>query len=273
MLDRIRRIQPSLPSAEKRVATLVLRDPGLIASGTLADVSAAAEVSEPTVVRFCRSAGTDGFREFKNRLTQYLASSNHLVHTDVGLTDTTEQVFHKVMGRTINALIGVKQRYSSAVFNEMVDALARASRIDFYGIGASGLVVADAQNKFFRLGVPCNAYSDSPTILQSAALTNSEYAVIVVSKSGESQTIINAAKTAMAQKANVIAITSPASTLASVVDTCVLVDVDEDTGLFTPMNSRIAQLAILDAAQVATAVKMGERGPQNLLKTKRALNL
>lgn len=272
MLNRIANIRNQLTSAERRVAEWVIANPNRVINRTLADIAGAVEVSEPTVVRFCRSVGASGFRDFKTRLTQYLATAEHVVHADVSADDDAEQVIAKVIGRSVQELVGVQQRLNTQVVEKVVQALVSASRIDFYGIGASGFVVMDAQNKFFRLGMPCNAYADSPTILQAASITNTDYAVVVVSKTGKSQAIIDAAITANSHGAKVIAITSPGSRLAETTDLSLLVDVDEDTGLYTPMSSRLAQLAILDALQVATALALGDRGTRSLDRTKQILN-
>ncbi len=272
MLNRIKNIRQQLTSAERRVADWVIENPNSVINRTLADIASVVDVSEPTIVRFCRSIGTSGFRDFKTRLTQHLAVTEHVVHADVSAEDDAEQIIAKVIGRSVKELIGVQQRLNASAVEKVVEALISVSRIDFYGIGASGFVVADAQNKFFRLGIPCNAYNDSPTILQAASITNPEYAVVVVSKTGSSKTVIEAAQTAVALGAKVIAITSPGSALADIAPQNLLVDINEDTGLYTPMSSRLAQLAVLDTLQVAVALRMGDRGQHSLDKTKQILS-
>lgn len=271
MLDEVQKRLHSLSAAERRVAARVLDDPSELINCTLAELAAASGVSEPTVLRFCRSLGASGFREFKTRVTQHLAVVEHVIHADVSSSDDTDAVISKVIGRSIKELIAVRQQLDTVVARNIVNALATAKRIDFYGIGASGIVVNDAQNKFFRLGIPCNAYADSPTLLQAAAITNESYAVFLVSKTGTTKPIIKAAKIALQQGAQVCAITSPGSQLSNIVDRSLLVDVNEDTGIHTPMSSRLAQLAILDSLQVATALKLGDRGRQSLGKTKHIL--
>ena len=49
-------------------------------------------------------------------------------------------------------------------------------------------------------------------------------------------------------------------------------DVDEDTHLYTPMNSRLVALAILDAIQVSLAIALGEPAETNLRASKSTLN-
>ena len=271
MLNRINRNLHSLTTAERKVANWVLQNPHQVVTGPLARIAAAIGVSEPTVVRFCRSMGSSGFSDFKMRLAQNLATSEHTVHADVAADDDATEIIAKVIGRSIRDLNGVQQRLNPNVIDAVTDALFKANRIDFYGVGASGIVVSDAQNKFFRLGIPCNAYFDSPTILQAAAITDSQYAVIAVSKTGESKAVVDACKKARLNETKVIAITSPLSSLANTADLTVLVDIDEDTGLYTPMSSRLAQLAVLDVLQVAFALRLGNTAIRKLDQAKAAL--
>ena len=73
----------SLPAAERRVADMVLERPHEVLTLSLAAVARQAQVSEPTVIRCCRSLGCSGFADFKMRMAQSLASSPHFVHADV----------------------------------------------------------------------------------------------------------------------------------------------------------------------------------------------
>ena len=271
MLTRISSIRDSLSSAEGRVADWVLSHSHRVVSMPLAKIALDVGVSEPTVVRFCRSVGTRGFSDFKVRMAQNLASQQNLVHADVRPGDDVSDILAKVMGRSIRELSNVQQRLDVERIERAASALAAAGRIDFYGIGASGCVVADAQNKFFRLGVPCSAYHDAPTILQAAAIADASYAVIAVSKTGSSRAVVEACHQARANGARVIAITSPTSALARAAEIAILVDIDEDTGVYTPMSSRLAQLAVMDVIQVAFALKLGSRGSHNLELAKLAL--
>jgi len=271
MLARIQQNLQSLSTAERRVADWVLRNPHRVVALPLARIAAATGVSEPTVVRFCRSVGSKGFSDFKVRVAQALASGDTPVHADVRPGDDANDILAKVMGFSIRELSALRRSLDAARIEEAVAALVRAQRIDFYGVGASGFVVADAQNKFFRLGVPCTAYSDAPTMQQAAAVTDDRAAVVAVSKTGASTPGIQACRRAAANGARVIAITSPLSPLATAAHTAILLDVREDTGVYTPMSSRLAQLAVLDVIQVALALALGARGIDMLQRSKEAL--
>lgn len=271
MLARIRQNLQSLSAAERRVADWVLGNPHRVVALPLARIAAAVAVSEPTVVRFCRSVGSKGFSDFKVRVAQDLASTELLVHADVRPGDDANDILTKVMGRSIRELSSVRRSLDAGRIEKAVDALRAARRIDFYGVGASGFVVADAQNKFFRLGVPCTAYSDAPTMQQASAVADEHAAVVAVSKTGSSAPVVQACRRAASNGAAVIAITSPLSPLAEAAHTAILLDVREDIGVFTPMSSRLAQLAVLDVIQVALALALGARGTDMLQRSKEAL--
>ena len=271
MLARIRQNLRSLSAAERRVADWVLKNPHRVVALPLARIAAAVSVSEPTVVRFCRSVGSKGFSDFKVRIAQDLATAETLVHADVRPGDDANNILTKVMGGSIRELSSVRRSLDAGRIEEAVEALSRAQRIEFYGVGASGIVVADAQNKFFRLGVPCTAYSDAPTMQQAAAVIDDRAAVVAVSKTGTSAPVILACQRAAANGAAVIAITAPLSPLAAAAHTSILLDVREDAGVYTPMSSRLAQLAVLDVMQVAFALALGAYGIDMLQRSKEAL--
>jgi RpiR family carbohydrate utilization transcriptional regulator len=271
MLSRIEQNRHALSAAERRVADWVLANPQRVVALPLARIAAAAEVSEPTVVRFCRSLGSKGFSDFKVRVAQDLASNAGLVHADVRHGDDANDILAKVMGASIRELSALQRSLDPNCIARAVATLAAAQRIDFYGIGASGIVVDDAQNKFFRLGVPCATYRDAPTMLQAAAIADARHAVLAVSKTGTSAPVVEACRQAAGNGAGVIAITSPLSPLAAVAGTVILLDVREDTSVYTPMSSPLAQLAVLDVLQVAYALALGPRGIDMLQRSKVAL--
>ena len=95
--------------------------------------------------------------------------------------------------------------------------------------------------------------------------------LIVISKTGSSAALCEAAESARRNGASVIAITDGNSPLAGVASLCFACDAREDTNVYTPMSSRLVHLVILDALQVALALQLGETAAANLRRTKAAL--
>ena len=61
LLDSIRTQLDSLSKSERKVALAVLDQPSVTVSQNITALARHAQVSEPTVVRFCRTLGYDGW--------------------------------------------------------------------------------------------------------------------------------------------------------------------------------------------------------------------
>ncbi|MEM6512225.1 MAG: SIS domain-containing protein, partial [Pseudomonadota bacterium] len=162
-----------------------------------------------------------------------------------------------------------QRRTGDAQAEELV---AGARQIVFAGIGGSGHVSSDACHKFFRLGIPCSALTDIPSIRQAASIATVGDVFVITSNSGRWSALRDAADGIRRSGASVIAITDPESQLAKAAEIAIPCSFHEDTGVYTPMNSRLAQLAVLDVLQVASALILGDPAAENLAKTKHALS-
>jgi len=271
MLTKINRALPSLSPSEQRVARWILAHPKEAASTTLARLAHECETSEPTVVRFCRRVGLGGFRELTLRLTEALSNPLSYVHRDVGPDDTTSDAVLKVMDASIQSLIQVRSEVSSMPIDATVEVMRTARQIAFAGLGASGQVAADARHKFFRLGIPCTSLCDTPMILQFAAIAEPDDVLVLLSHTGRWPDFVRAARLARERGATVVALTNPESEVAAVADLLFPCQLIEDTSVYTPMSSRLAQLALLDAVHVALALAKGESASDTLRRTKDAL--
>jgi len=262
---------PDLSRTEQRIARWVLQHPRQAAGSKLAAIAEACDASEPSVIRFCRHVGTTGFRDFTIKLTESLSRPAVFVHRDVSRNDATVDAVAKVMDASIRTLVNVRATASSMPFDKVLGAMTAARQLTFIGLGASGHVAADACHKFFRLGIPCNAVTDLPTALQSSAIATQKDVVIIISRSGSSPDLDRVAQLAGECGATVIAITDPDSPLARAAKVVFPCDELGDASVYTPMSSRLAHLAILDALQTSLALALGDRALQTLKATRAAL--
>lgn len=271
MLNRIRQQQAQLSAAEQRVAAWVVEQPHTVVRAALATVAKKSGASEPTVIRFCRSLGCSGFRDFKVRLAQDLASLQNYIHHDVEAGDLAPEIIAKIAERTMHVLADTRDNLSSTAIESAADAMQGARQIQFLGVGASGIVARDAQHKFFRLGVPCVAHADGPTILQAASIANAADCFVAISNSGQSPEMVEACATVAAGPACLITITAPGSKMSQLAGIAVDVDTHEDGNVYTPTNSRLAHLLVLDILQVSIALRLGSNARENLRKTNQVL--
>ena len=271
MLSRISHALPALSPSEKRVAEWVLAHPREATDATLAHIAGECKTSEPTVLRFCRRLGLGGFRELGIRLAESLSAPGSYVHRDVNPDDSAADAVMKVMDASIQSLAEMRAQLSSMPVDETTRAMAAARQIAFAGLGASGHVARDACHKFFRLGIPCASLTDTPMILQFAAIVEPDDVLVLLSHTGRWQEFAQAADIARERGATVVAITNPESALADAASILFPCRVVEDTNVFTPMSSRLGQLALLDAILVALALARGASATERLKLSKDAL--
>lgn len=271
LLARIAASLAELRKSERAVAEWVLAQPSEVLHLSIAELALRVGVSQPTVARFAAALGFSGYKEFKLRLAQSLASGVPFVHQDVGPDDALELVAPKVFDRTIGALINVRNHLDTAQLGRAVQTLAKARRIECYGVGNSGIVALDAQHKLFRFGVPAVSYTDTHTMAMAATVLRRSDAVVAISASGRTTDMLASVEIALESGAEVIAITAGGSPLARLASVALYADVPEDPDIYAPMISRLAHLAIIDVLCVGLALSLGPALVKRLERTKQTL--
>ncbi|MEO5695500.1 MAG: SIS domain-containing protein [Burkholderiaceae bacterium] len=270
MLDRIQAAIPALPPAEQRVARLALSDPRSFATLPVTELAARSQVSKPTVVRFCRSVGYDGLSDFKRKLAGSVNEGVPFVHRAVDEDDKSSDIIVKVIDNAVSALLKYRNDAANGAFERAIVALAAAGRedrrIEFYGVGNSGIVAQDAQHKFFRLGVRAAAVSDSHVQVMSATMLRAGDCAVIISNSGHSRDLLDVAEIARRKGATMIAITASDSPLAKTAiagnEILIAVDHPEDYERYSPMVSRLLHLVVIDILTTAVALRLpGELRP------------
>ncbi len=271
-LRRVHRAIPELSPAERRVADVVLDSPQEVAELSIMSLAKRASVSEPTIVRFCRNVGCDGFQDFKRQLTQSLAAGFTYLNMDIESGDGAAVFKQKVFDSTISTLMSVRDRLDETAIERAVQALASARRIEFYGFVASGAVAMDAQHKFFHFSVPCVAYTDPHMQRMSAAALGPEDVAVAISHTGRTTELIASVEIARSTGATIIGVTDPDSPLAKLCTLVVGVAVPENTDLYMPTLSRIAHLLVIDVLAVGVALRGGEGTAARLRRMKSVLH-
>ena len=275
MLERIKASLPSLAPAEQRVGKLVLADPRAFANLPVTELADRSHVSKPTVVRFCRSMGYDGLSDFKLKLAGSVSEGVPFIHRSVDVDDKTNDIAVKVIDNTVAAFLKYRNDASSFALEHAAQALASTQktgrRIEFYGVGNSGIVAQDAQHKFFRLGVNAIAYSDGHMQVMSASMLRPGDCAVIISNSGRTRDLMDACDIAKKQGATTIVITASGSPLASAGHIHLTADHPEGYDKYSPMVSRLLHLLIIDILATTVALRIGEELQPNLRDMKNNL--
>ncbi|CAB4050333.1 bifunctional transcriptional regulator/glucokinase [Paraburkholderia phenoliruptrix] len=255
VFERIRQMRDALTPAERRVADLALNHPRSIINDPIVDIARKADVSQPTVIRFCRSLGCQGLSDFKLKLATGLTGTIPVSHSQVHLGDTATDFGAKVLDNTVSAILQLREHLNFEHVERAIDLLNGARRIEFYGLGNSNIVAQDAHYKFFRFGIPTIAYGDLYMQAASAALLGKGDVIVAVSKSGRAPELLRVLDVAMQAGAKVIAITSSNTPLAKRATVALETDHIEIRESQLSMISRILHLVMIDILAVGVAIR------------------
>lgn len=271
LLNVIADALPNLNKSESKVAKVILADPDAATQSSIATLAKRASVSEPSVNRFCKRFNTVGFPDFKLKLAMSLASGIRFVNRNVDPEDDVTSYTPKIIDSTINNLSLVRDSISHERVNQVVDKLIQAKRIYFFGLGASGAVARDAENKFFRFNLPVSCHDDvlMQRMLASTGTTGDVF--FIISHTGRTKEIVEIAEIARNNGSTVIGLTASNSPLAGLSSVALDVDVPENTDEYMPMSSRIVHLVILDVLATGVTLRRGTDFLPHLEKIKNSL--
>jgi DNA-binding MurR/RpiR family transcriptional regulator len=258
LLARVRALTPNLAPAERRVAAAVVRDPAGTAAQTISELAAECHTSGTTVIRFCRALGFPGYPELRLALAAAAhaerASGWEDVGSDIGPHDGLDEVIKKITHADARAVEETAAQLSADTLDQVVSAVAKARRIDIYGVGASAYVAMDLQQKLHRIGRVVYAWADPHSAITSAALLEAGDVAIGISHTGATADTIEGLDEARRQGATTVAITNfPGSPIARVADYVLTTAARETTFRSGAMASRIAALTVVDCLFVAIA--------------------
>ncbi len=256
VLARVRALQPSLTPSEAAVATVVLAHPDRTIHMSIEALAVRAGISTATVLRFCRTLGFGGFRGFKIALAVERGPSPAALAEEIRADDTPIEIARKVFRADMQAIAQTLELIDEHELSRAVESLAKARRIEVYGIASSAPIAVDAYYRFLRIGLPVGVVTDSHMQAVSASLLRKGDVALVVSHTGRTQETLTAAEKARAAGATVVALTSFLRSPITKVAHVVLATASSETAFrVEAMASRIAHLSVVDALYVALATR------------------
>lgn len=268
LIPHIRGALTELRPAERKVADMVLRDVDFAMRASITELAQRADVSEPSVTRFCRAVGANGLRDFKMQLAQSVAGGLPYASTAVARDDDIKTLLDKVGEAAVDGITHAREALDPVVVEAAIAALAGARRVYFFGVGSgSGLVAQDAALRFLRLDIAASAFVDGHLQRLYAGLLEPGDVAFAVSHSGRSVEVNESIQIAKERGATTIALTNVGSRLAWLVDIPLLLRVPSAIDPHTPGVSRLVHLCIMDALAIGVALKLG---PKTLEKMRHA---
>ncbi|WP_055480162.1 MurR/RpiR family transcriptional regulator [Sphaerimonospora mesophila] len=277
LLGRIRAEQPELPEALRRVAELILSNPGEAARSTIIDLAERSSTSTATVTRFCRALGFGGYAELRVAIaTEQGRVAQQTWETDIGQEilpgDSLERVLGVVSGNDIRLIQETAAQLDLAAVEKAAAAISQAGRVLLFGVSSSAAVASEMEYRLQRIRIPTWSRSDAHSALTDAALLGEGDVAVGISHSGRTREVIEVLAEAGSHGAITVAVTShPRSPLAEVAE-LVLTTASKETMFrgdgFAAIHS---QLLVLDVVYVSVAQRTYERTRQAFDLTFRAV--
>lgn len=247
----------SLRPSERKVAEFVSRDPLAATRMTISTLAGNAQVSEPTVVRFCRGLGFDGFMDFKLALAGDLAGGTPFVDQEISADDEPSTVGSKTFGSALKQLAKVRDTLDYGAMIRAAEAIEQAGRIDICGVAQSNFVASEMQHRLVRMGFGAVAMADAHMQMQAVASLGPGDVALIMSFAGQSREPVTVANLARSVGATVIAITKAGSALGRAGNIVINVDSDEQIFVYTSSATRFAHLLVVDILSTILALRGG----------------
>ena len=271
-LARIRAVARELPEAQQRVGDAIVADPDWTVRAAAEEIARRAQVSAPTVVRFCRTLGYEGLSDFKLQLAQRLAVGTPYLHRAVTARDDTASLIHKILFGGAAALTNFERYLDAAKVEQAMEKIAAARRVECFGVGmVSAFLASDAQSRFARLGLEANAYSDAHLQLIAAAALSSRDVVLAISHVGRMPSLLETVQLAREQGATVIGITQPDTPLAERCTIALEIVVPEDAAVRVGTEAYLAAQMIIEMLTVGVGLRLGPAAIERLKRVRAVL--
>lgn len=178
------------------------------------------------------------------------------VHEAIRVGDSVLEIAHKVLQSDQDAIADTRHVLNEQALGQAVEALVRAKKIEFIGIGSSMPVALDAYYRFARIGFPVSCVTDSSMQRVACGFLDEDSVAFAISHTGRTRDTWLSFKTARDQGATCILLTSHRGTRIGSLADIELVTASRETAFRTEaMSSRIAHLSLIDALYVAVALR------------------
>jgi DNA-binding MurR/RpiR family transcriptional regulator len=272
ILRKLESVRQTVGPARQKVIDYVLEHPEDVIFLSVTELAQQAEVSEATVVRLFQEVQYRGYQDFKIKLSRELTPGARQLDNNIDEGDSPGKVLRSLVSLSVETLHSTAQVVDDESLQRVVDILARARRIEFLGMGGSGVVASDAYHKFLRLGIPVNWVADGHNAAQVCAVLRPGDVALFVSHSGATKDVLEAAQLARDAGATVVAITRYGRSPLTRIAHATLHTLSAETRYRSEaLSSRMAQLVLIDTLMVSLYLARLPESQELLSKAREAL--
>jgi len=271
-LIRLRGVYPSLKTALQKVANLILRQPEMAIYASVNEVAAAAQVSEATVMRFCRTLGFKGFQDFKIALARELVVAPQTGQEGAGAGDDPVALVRRIFKDNTSALEDTLEVLDLSQLQQAVQFFLTCQRLIIIGVNGSASATQYAGLRFTPLGLDVHCFTEMYRMLAAAAMLTGKDALLAISHSGSTREILDTVRVAKDNGARVIATTSNSlAPLTRIADLVLLTSGREMAVPRAGLASFLCQVTIIDSLFALLQQARPDETRANLVKIEKSL--
>lgn len=248
-LTMLTEMLPILPPSEKKIATYIIGHPEEAIKLTAQELGKRSDTSGAAVIRLCKSLDLKGFQDLKFRIAGDLQKTAvDEGFRDIKPNEDLQSIIDKMTNNSIQTIKETAELLRIDEVEKAVQLLLNAKKIHFIGVGASGIIAKDAQQKFLRINKTVYAFSDIHMAATLVANGDEDDVVVGISFSGETQEVAKVLELAKQKNMKTISITRYGSSkVTEQADIRLYTSATrEPTFRSGATSSRIGQLQVID---------------------------
>ncbi len=277
LLERIQERYGTLRKSERVVADYLRDNAGTRLDASITELGRRLGVSEATISRVSRALGYEGYPDLKLSVAEGTRHKSTYANIPVEIdgTDSLIQTSGKLASLLIAGLEGTQRMLDAHRLEQAVEALHKARKIVFVGVGGGAAICDEAAHLFIKAGLDAASYRDGYTQTIVAASLTPQDVMVGISHTGTTLTVADAMAEARDKGATTIAITSNPQSEVAVSGDVVLTTWGASQQV-VPLHGdflegRLSQLFLIDLLYVGVLFRAGEATARSLRLTGAAL--
>jgi DNA-binding MurR/RpiR family transcriptional regulator len=274
MLDLVGLLQTeknAFTRSERALTDIVLADVDSVLKMSIVDLAGKAEVSPPTVTRFCRRLGCDSYADFKVRLAQSRFVGQRYFAPAAGPTSVSE-IAQGVVNGIQSIIYDTFEHLDFNAVDRAAETLVKSGFVLAFGSGgASSMMAGEVETRLFRLGLRVASTDDHQLQLMRVASAPAGTAVVAFSLSGNNAQLAKTLTVAGEYGLPRIVVTRSGSMVSAQSDILLPVNWHENTDILRPTPGRYAFLATVDVLAQTVATRLGPPAIASMRRIKHQL--
>ncbi|EHJ01602.1 transcriptional regulator, RpiR family [Clostridium sp. DL-VIII] len=208
VLDKILSVYNELYEAEKKIADYVINQKEEVIEMTVSELAAQSNVSEATIVRFCKKCGMKGFYDLKINIAKDMVKLKDSTVSNKLDSNNIAQSLQNILANKIEELKQTISMMDEKEIKKILDIIKNARIVQFAAVGNTIPVAMDGTYKFNQLGICSVTNTIWETQLAFTYTLTKDDVVIAISNSGSSKKLVTLLEIANERGATTISITN-----------------------------------------------------------------